>query len=367
MSKVVIDDTTLRDGEQTPGVIFTTKDKISIAKLLDEMGVGEIEAGFPASGEYAMRQFEAISALNLNARLIAWNRALISDIEKSISAGAKCVEISLPVSDIQMNTKIKKSKKWVIEQLKKVVTYCKEKGLYLSVGGEDSSRAEPGFLIEYIRTAEKYGADRFRFCDTVGVLNPFTTYNLIKELKSETSLPFEIHAHNDLGMATANALASVKAGVTHINTTLLGLGERAGNTPLEEIYFALKISEGIDLKIDTVKMRKLAMLISKITKFKINKNKPIFGENIFTHESGIHVDGVLKNSSNYEPFSPELIGVKRKFTFGPTSGKAALKQVLKNKDLTTEIDDNILNKIKSMLISYPKSIKHFNILENIVK
>lgn len=349
MKKIFFDDTTLRDGEQTPGVLFKIEDKIAIAKSLDKLGVDEIEAGFPASGKYAMKSFEAIVNLNLKARIIAFNRCLKEDVEKSISAGAKAIEISLPVSDNHINKKLNKDRNWIIEKLKVVLSYAKESGLYVSVGGEDASRADPKFLIEYFKTAEKYGADRIRFCDTVGILDPFSTFDKIKNLKKRIKLPIEFHGHNDFGMATANAYAAVKAGATYLNTTILGLGERAGNTPLEEIALYLIFSRDKEISINTEVIKETAELVSNISGFCITKNKPLIGENVFTHESGMHVDGILKDPSLYEPFNPELINRKRKITMGPTSGRANMlffmmqngKKISKN-----NIDFNTLENIK---------------------
>lgn len=329
MGRIYIDDTTLRDGEQTPGLFITKKNKLKIAKHLDKLGVDEIEAGFPASGKMAKESFAALMELNLKARLIAWNRATIEDIKSSLDVGASAVEISLPVSDVQIKNKLNKDKRWILDELKRVLDFCKDKGLYVSVGGEDSSRADMSFLLQFVITAEKHGANRFRFCDTVGVLNPFTAFENVKFLKENTKVPIEIHFHNDLGMATANSLAAIKAGAEYVNTTFMGLGERAGNVPLEEMIMALKMSDTyetgchIHLLSDTLKD------IAKILNIKIPFNKPVIGRNVFRHESGIHVDGVLKAPENYEPFPPEIIGRKRSITFGNSSGRAALVYLLK--------------------------------------
>ena len=331
MKKIFFDDTTLRDGEQTPGVILKIKDKLEIAKALEVLGVDEIEAGFPASGNYAMKSFEAVMNLNLKPRIIAFNRCMIEDVSKSISAGANSVELSLPVSDSHISKKLNKDRIWVIETLKKVLAYCKDKGLYVSVGAEDSSRSDIKFLIEYFKTAEKYGADRVRFCDTVGILDPFSTFEMIKKIKEYLLIPIEFHGHNDLGMATANAFAAVKAGAEYLNTTILGLGERAGNTAIEEISMALFLYKEKYISIDVSLLKYICELVSKITNFYINKNKPIFGENVFTHESGMHVDGVLKDPNLYEPFDPLIINKERRITMGPTSGRANLVHFLEQK------------------------------------
>lgn len=361
MARIFIDDTTLRDGEQTPGLLMTKKEKIRIAKLLDQLGVDEIEAGFPASGKQALETFSAIKSLGLRAKILAWNRATIDDVKKSISAGADRVEISLPVSDIQIGKKLNKNRSWVLEQLKRVLDFCKTNNLYISVGGEDSSRADMSFLLQFVNTAEKYGADRFRFCDTVGILDPFKTYEIVKEIKSSTALPIEIHFHNDLGMAVANSIAAVKAGATYINTTVLGLGERAGNASLEELTVALKVLGDHEVSLNFKNLTDITTEISKILKVHIPFNKPIIGRNAFRHESGMHVDGVLKSPENYEPYNPEMIGKTRDFSLGITSGRSSVIYLLNklgfdlNKD---HISESILD-ITRYIFSLKKRLRFF--------
>ncbi|MCX7760406.1 MAG: homocitrate synthase [Hydrogenothermaceae bacterium] len=327
--KIFIDDTTLRDGEQTPGVIFTRGEKIRIAKLLDKIGIDEIEAGIPAAGKEEKENFKAIVDLGLNAKIIAWNRALISDVIESIDAGAKAVEISLPLSDIQIKSKLRKDRKWILEHIKKVLDFCKKNNLYVSVGGEDASRADIDFIIEYIKVIKEYGGDRFRYCDTVGIMDPFKMYETIKTLKDETGIEIEVHTHNDFGLATANAIAGIKAGASYVNTTVIGLGERAGNASLEEVIMILKHIMGEDVDYKVQYLRELSEFVAKSSGRQIEPYKPVIGTFMFTHESGIHVDGVIKDPLNYEAFSPEEIGMERKIVIGKHSGKSALVYVLK--------------------------------------
>ncbi len=347
--EIFIDDTTLRDGEQTPGVVFTKEEKLHIAKILDKIGVEEIEAGIPAMGKEESENFKAIVNLGLNARIIAWNRALISDIDRSISAGAQAVEISLPVSDIQIKNKLRKDRNWILEQLKKVLDFCKKNNLYTSVGGEDSSRADIEFLIKYVNTIKEYGGDRFRYADTVGIMEPFKMYEIIQILKNETDIDIEVHTHNDFGLATANAIAGIKAGARYVNTTIMGLGERAGNASLEEIIMIVKKIFKEDINYKTEYLKGLAEYVARISGRHIEPNRPIVGESIFTHESGIHVDGIIKNPLTYEPFTPEEIGIKRNIIIGKHSGKASLMYKLKEYDidLPEEKLDTLLNKVKS--------------------
>ena len=325
MNDIIIDDTTLRDGEQTPGVSFNREEKIVIAKMLDQMGVQEIEAGIPAMGDDEKKDFEKLMELGLNAKLIAWNRGVIGDIKASIDVGAKAVEISLPISDIQIKTKLRKSRRWILEQLKRVLDYCKEYDLYISVGGEDASRAEFSFVIEYINIIKKYGGDRFRYCDTVGILEPHRTFKIIQDIIAYTGIDVEIHTHNDFGMATANALSAAQAGAKFINTTVIGLGERAGNSPVEEIIMALKYIYNCHIPYNVQMIRNISEYVSFASRRKIEDYKPILGQYMFTHESGIHGNGVLKNPLNYESISPEEMGFKRKIVLGKHSGLSMLK------------------------------------------
>lgn len=343
MKDFIIDDTTLRDGEQTPGVCFSTEEKLNIAKMLDGIGVHEIEAGIPVMGREEKNVFKKMVDLGLNARLIAWNRALVSDVKASIDAGASSVEISLPLSDIQIKTKLGKDRAWVLEQIKSVIDFCIDKNLYVSVGGEDASRADMDFIIEYAKLVKSRGGARFRFCDTVGILDPFMMYEKVSRIIAETGIDVEVHTHNDFGMATANALAAVRAGAKYVNTTVIGLGERAGNAPLEEIIMASKHLYSMFGDICTSKMKPLADYVSIASHRNIEPYRPVIGELMFTHESGIHADGVLKNPANYEAFDPSELGMARKLVAGRHSGTGLLKYILENSGI--ECDKRILKRL----------------------
>lgn len=320
-TKVCIGDTTLRDGEQTAGVVFSAREKIAIAKHLDAMGVHELECGIPAMGQEERRSIRALVDLGLSARLITWNRALIPDIEASIACGIAAVDISLSVSDIMIEHKINKSRAWVQDQLKRALEFAKNKGLYVCVGGEDASRADGDFLVELMRTARDHGADRFRFCDTLGILDPFAMYEKVARLASAVpGLDIEVHTHNDLGLATANALAGVRGGARYISTTVNGLGERAGNAALEEVVMALKVACGIDVGIDTRRFRAVSKLVGRASNREVPAWKAVVGEKVFSHESGLHADGVLKDPRNYEVFTPEEVGLTRHIVAGKHSG-----------------------------------------------
>jgi homocitrate synthase NifV len=322
---VIIDDTTLRDGEQTAGVVFSRAEKLAIARLLDAIGVQELECGIPAMGREEQGDVRALVELGLNARLITWNRALPVDIQASVDAGVTAVDISLSVSDIHIEHKLRKDRSWVRKQLKTALGFAKDHGLYVSVGGEDASRADLDFLAEIMEIARAHGADRFRFCDTLGLLDPFATYGKISFLRRQVpDLDLEVHTHNDLGMATANAVAGVRAGARFVNTTVNGLGERAGNAALEEVVMALKHACGIDPGVDTCRFVELSKLVGQASCRPVPEWKAVVGEKVFAVESGLHADGVLKNPRNYEGFDPGEVGLQRQFVLGKHSGSHGL-------------------------------------------
>ena len=318
---IIIGDTTLRDGEQTAGVVFSRAEKIAIARMLDEMGIPELECGIPAMGRDEQASIQALVDLGLKARLITWNRALKKDIDASLACGVTAVDLSLSVSDIMIERKLRKNRLWVKEQLKTAVGYAKDRGLYVSVGGEDASRADAGFLAELMELARELGADRFRFCDTLGVLDPLGMYARITAIREQVpGLDIEVHSHNDLGMATANAIAGIKGGACFVSTTVNGLGERAGNAALEEVVMGLKHACGIDLGIDTSRFRELSRLVGQASGRTVPHWKPIVGDRVFSHESGVHADGVLKDPRIYEGFDPAEVGLIRHLVVGKHSG-----------------------------------------------
>jgi len=322
---IYIVDTTLRDGEQTAGVVFANKEKIRIAKFLDELGVDQIEAGIPTMGGDEKEAITAICKLGLKASIMGWNRPVLKDIEESLRCGVDAVAISISTSDIHIEHKLRASREWVIENMVRACEYAKKEGLYVSVNAEDASRSDMDFLVQFGLAAKQAGADRLRYCDTVGILDPFTTFERVKELRERVGIEIEMHTHNDFGMATANALAGVKAGARFVGVTVIGLGERAGNAALEEVVMALKHIYGIDLGFKTELFREAALYVSMASGRELPAWKAIVGSNMFAHESGIHADGALKNPKTYEAFHPEEVGLERQIVIGKHSGSAALK------------------------------------------
>ncbi|MFZ2951351.1 MAG: homocitrate synthase [Desulfuromonadaceae bacterium] len=325
VAEIIIDDTTLRDGEQTAGVVFSKREKIAIARMLDSIGVGEIECGIPAMGKEEQESIRALVDLGLKARLITWNRALLPEIKASINCGVQAVDISLSVSDQMIVHKLRKDRDAVKEQLRVALGFAKQHGLYVSVGGEDASRADMGFLVELMEITRSLGGERFRFCDTLGIMDPFTMFDKVTFLRRAVpEVDIEVHTHNDLGMATANAIAGIRAGAKFVNTTINGLGERAGNAALEEVVMGLRHACGVETGIDAHRFREMSLFVAKASHRPLSVSKPVVGERVYSHESGLHADGVIKDPHNYEGFDPAEVGMSRSIVVGKHSGTGGL-------------------------------------------
>lgn len=356
--KIYVVDTTLRDGEQTAGVVFANREKIRIAKFLDELGVDQIEVGIPVMGGYEKEAIKDICSLGLKASIMGWNRAVIKDVESSIECGVDAVAISISTSDIHIKHKLHKTREWVIENMVTAVEFAKRHGLYVSANAEDASRSDMDFLIEYAKAVKEAGADRLRYCDTVGILEPFTTYENIKRLREAVDIEIEMHTHDDFGMATANALAGIRAGANYVGVTVLGLGERAGNAPLEEVVMALKHLYGIDLNFKTDMFVEVAEYVSRASGRELPAWKAIVGSNMFAHESGIHADGTLKNPKTYEAFHPEEVGLERQIVIGKHSGTASLRSKFLEYGipLTQHQAEELLPKIRAAAVDLKRTL-----------
>jgi homocitrate synthase NifV len=323
-TRIFINDTTLRDGEQAPGVAFTASEKLAIARGLASVGVDEIEAGTPAMGKDEIEAIGRIVAEGLPCCVSAWCRANEADVDAALRAGISHVNISSPMSRLQIGVKLNTDIEGVTTRVRRVVAYAVSRGLTVALGGEDSSRADPRDIGKILGAAAQEGAIRFRYADTMGLLDPFATYESIKRVREETDLPIEFHGHDDVGLATANTLAAIRAGALHASVTMLGLGERAGNAALEEVAVALgHVAQGWT-QIDQKKLRALAGLVAAAAGRKIGRAKAIVGADIFTHESGIHVAALLKDARTYQGIDPLTLGRRNKIVIAKHSGCAAI-------------------------------------------
>jgi homocitrate synthase NifV len=348
-TRIFVNDTTLRDGEQAPGVAFTGAEKLAIARALARAGVDEIEAGTPIMGRDEIAAISEIAADGLPCRVSVWCRAAEVDIDAALRTGVTHVNISSPMSRLQIGVKLETDVDGAAERVRRVVSYAASHGLSVALGGEDSSRADPRDIGKILRAATQEGATRFRFADTLGVLDPFATYESIKRIREETDLPIEFHGHDDVGLATANTLAAIRAGARHASVTVLGLGERAGNAALEEVAVALgHVAQG-RTNMDPKQLRGLAQLVAGSARRKIGRAKAIVGGDIFTHESGIHVAALLKDARSYQGIDPAHLGRRNKIVIAKHSGLAAIAG--KCAELGVELDRavavRVLDHIKS--------------------
>ena len=336
-------DTTLRDGEQTPGVSLTTNEKFRIASKLDEIGIDYIEAGSAITSEGERQSIKEITNQNFNAEILSFSRPLEVDIDYCIDCDVDGVNLVVPTSDLHINEKLKTNRENLLELSNNAIDYCKDHGLIVELSAEDATRSDFDFLKTVYLNGIEHGVDRVCVCDTVGILTPNSSFELFDKL-NDINVPIACHCHNDFGLAVANTLSAIKGGASEIHTTINGIGERAGNTSFEECVVSIyRLLPNFSTNIKINEIYDISKLVARLTGVYIQPNKAIVGENAFAHESGIHSDGIIKNSATYEPMTPELVGRKRKFVIGKHMGTHGLNSRLK--ELGLEVDNLQLQQI----------------------
>jgi homocitrate synthase NifV len=352
-------DSTLRDGEQAPGVVFSTKEKFQIASKLVAAGIDEIEIGIPVRGEDEQDTIRFLQREIQTVRLTNWCRAKSLDLDMAAACNTGSIHISFPASPILLKA-FAKTEEWVIRQMERLIPLARKHFDYISVGAQDATRCDMRFLKQMVDLAGECGAQRFRIADTVGCASPMMISTIFTTLlETETRLMLEFHGHNDLGMATANTISAISSGAGAVSVTVNGLGERAGNACLEEIAAALPIALGIPSHINFHHLQDLCQLVAMITSRPIPKDKPITGSDVFTHESGIHCHALMKDQRSYQSFSPESVGrTPFRIQIGISSGTASLQHVLSKHgmDVDRETIDKMIPMVRKVALEKRRSL-----------
>ncbi len=371
-NKILIYDSTLRDGEQMPGVSFTPTQKLAIASKLDEIKVHQIEAGFPVVSEEERKTVKMIANEGLNADILALTRLKKEEVDIAVDCDVDMILLFIASSDIHLKYKLKKwSCEEIVDCIASVIEYANSHGIRVSFSTEDSTRTDLETLHDFSQAAIDAGIERLGLTDTVGCITPQGLKFLISKIQDFTDVPISIHLHNDLGLALANALAGLEAGASAVATTINGMGERAGNVPLEQLIVALKVLYNKELGIDTTGLKDLTEMVAEFAGVPISPNSPLVGDNVFSHESGIHIAAILNHPVTYECIPPELVGGTRRLLMGKHTGTAYIDNRLKEHQLeaTSKQLETIVQEIK-VLGEYKGRVtedEFWNIVEMVLK
>lgn len=369
LQKPCIIDTTLRDGEQAPGVVYSLEEKLTIAYYLDKIGVEELEVGIPAMGGEAIEHINAIVNQSLKLNISTWCRAKKDDIDMAARTNAAIVHISFPLSSIHLET-LSKDNNWVFKSIPLIINYAKNKFKHVSIGIQDAGRVTKDTLFQFIEEVVKYEPYRIRIADTIGGLAPIDVQELITEvLEKSKGIPIDFHGHNDLGMATANAITALQTGCKYVSTTINGIGERAGNAATEEVIMGLIKSSKFRTYYSTASIAKLSDYVFYVSGRTKHESKPITGDLVLTHESGIHTRSLIKNHKAYELFNGKEIGKTTRFVYGKFSGRAAIEHLLRKKGVYcgSEMADVFLKKIQHLSVVNKKSFTENEVLEYFIE
>lgn len=335
---IVLEDTTLRDGEQTPGIAFSTATKTAILDALIDLGIRWVEVGIPAMGGAELDFVRSTADRQDECHMIAWNRGVRADVEQSLDLGFRAVHIGLPTSKAHLAASVRKDRGWLLETAKSLIGLAKDRGAFVSVSAEDLARTEIEFLQEYAAFVREAGADRLRLSDTIGLLTPEQYGERVRAVRSVSDIDLQCHTHNDFGLGLANTLAGLEAGARFFHVTVNGIGERAGMTDLAQAAATLQLRYEVDLGIDLTKLTALSKLVAGATGHSRPPWQPVTGDNVFAHESGIHANGMLRDTSSFEAFPPDLVGGTRRYVLGKHSGRALVAWALQNEGITPADD-----------------------------
>jgi 2-isopropylmalate synthase len=340
--RVFVYDSTLRDGEQTPGVALSVKEKVIIAKQLEKLGVDIVEAGFPANSKGEMDAVSRISRELTNSKVSGLSRVLKKDIDACLDCDVDIVHTFVSTSDVHLKYQMKKSQDEIYSMAIDAVEYVKEHGLPCLFSAMDATRTEMGYLLKVLKGTEEAGADIINVPDTVGFMVPTSMRTFMGRIRDEISVVLDVHCHNDYGLAVANTLAAVEAGADEIQVTINGIGERAGNAALEPIVVALLTIYGVEVGIEPKYLTETSQLVERYTGVTLSPCTPMVGRHAFAHESGIHVHALIGKASTFEPIEPEDVGQKRRFVLGKLTGKHSIKAALDELGITDVSEESIL-------------------------